>query len=198
MVLLESFQVKQIRNHHRAAAVAIAVVTTAPPFRPMVRLTDDPHSTQIRHATDQIRLRNIPLAEKFIPGETVEQAAMRGIKEELGSFFEEETSHVEVFSSTKKVVYEEKSSQSYPRLLTRYRFDEIHAVVKGLPPTNFKTLEYSKGRLKQTHQWEWQSLEVVRAMIQSALAQSQRWVQEVEVSWTEHAYWIWRSAFHHD
>ena len=38
--------------------------------------------------------------------------------------------------------------------LPRYEFEEIDAEVQGLPSTNFKTLEYEKKKLKQTHHWE--------------------------------------------
>ena len=81
-------------------------------------------------------------------------AATRGVKEELGSLFNNDMSRVTVFLETATTTIEEKGSQSFPGLLTRYEFEEIDAEVRGLPSSNFKTLEYDKGKLKQTHHWE--------------------------------------------
>ena len=81
-------------------------------------------------------------------------AATRGVEEELGSLFDNDMSRVTVSAETAKTTFEEKGSQSFPGLMTRYEFEEIDAEVKGLPSTNFKTLEYEKKKLKQTHHWE--------------------------------------------
>jgi len=63
------------------------------------------------------RPRNLPLSEKLLPSETWQEAATRGIDEELGSILKPEA-EVLLDESTYMKTEEMKESQSYPGLQT--------------------------------------------------------------------------------
>ena len=100
-----------------------------------------------------MRHRNVPLAEKFKPCESPEEAAKRGVREQLGAAIENKEENIKVKWSG-RLEEEEKSSQSFPGLVTRYKFYEVDASVRGLPKVSFKTQEQENGKVKETHHWE--------------------------------------------
>ncbi|CAK9158246.1 unnamed protein product [Ilex paraguariensis] len=94
-----------------------------------------------------VRNRSRPLSEKMKPGETVQQAVVRAVKEELGSMVKWSSDNcddggiVKIVpnSYTKKV--EEKVSVSYPGLPACYVLHTVDAMVEGLPDCEFCTEE---------------------------------------------------------
>ncbi|OVA04686.1 hypothetical protein BVC80_1719g12 [Macleaya cordata] len=98
------------------------------------------------------RERNRPLSEKMKPNETVEDAVVRAVKEELGSIIrvssiENDVSrivNIKTGSYQKKV--EEWVSVSYPGLPACYVLHSVDASVEGLPDEEFCTEdeEYSE------------------------------------------------------
>lgn len=118
-----------------------------------------------------VRYRNRPLSEKMKPGEAVEAAVYRAIKEELGSLVKNESLCDDIVrivpgSYVKKV--EERNSASYPGLPARYVLHVVDAEVKGLPQEEFSTdeaneysgLEDEKGVVDcavscKKHYWKW-------------------------------------------
>ncbi|XP_059304443.1 uncharacterized protein LOC132056321 [Lycium ferocissimum] len=117
-----------------------------------------------------VRQRCRPLSEKMKPGETVEDAAFRAVKEELGSviggeFGENGVVKILPNSYTKKV--EERVSASYPGLPACYVLHTVEAVVDGLPDEEFCTVETdeygdSSGSMVKDgavsckkHYWKW-------------------------------------------
>ncbi|XP_002993079.2 uncharacterized protein LOC9652423 [Selaginella moellendorffii] len=92
-------------------------------------------------ADGRIRPRNRPLSEKMRPGESVEEACLRGISEELGCAIDQ----VALLRESYQRVEEERESFSYPGLSTRYVIHTITAHVKQLPQTDFDTEEDEDG-----------------------------------------------------
>ncbi|MFS7949354.1 putative NUDIX hydrolase domain-containing protein [Helianthus anomalus] len=89
-----------------------------------------------------LRNRSRPLSEKMKPGETVEQAVVRAVKEELGSIIknvESDIVRIVADSYTNKV--EERVSVSYPGLPACYILHTVDAYVDGLPEGEFWTEE---------------------------------------------------------
>ena len=80
---------------------------------------------QILHEAEQIfedgrrRQRNIPLSEKLLPGESPEDAARRGISEELGSAVTS-TSQLSIGAAMPPETTTERSL-SYPMLQSQVR-----------------------------------------------------------------------------
>jgi len=91
-------------------------------------------------ADGRSRPRNRPLAEKMRPGESVEDACRRGIFEELGPEMGAQD-RVEMKAESYEIEEQERDSFSYPGLLTRYVLHSMVAFVRGLPNTDFSTLE---------------------------------------------------------
>lgn len=101
------------------------------------------------------RARNIPPAEKMLPGESSVEAAIRCLQEEF-AVGREDIEIVEAGAATRQ---DERMSQSYPGLLSRYTFHQVEARVRGLPRTGFWTTERAdgtEGAVRQ-HRWEWQA-----------------------------------------
>ncbi|KAG6383796.1 hypothetical protein SASPL_156440 [Salvia splendens] len=100
-----------------------------------------------------VRRRDRPLSEKMKPGESVEAALYRAVREELGLGTsveigtlgsrnrDENRGIVRLVpeSYTKKV--EERASASYPGLPARYVLHTVEAEVEGLPEGEFSTEE---------------------------------------------------------
>ncbi|KAL5731425.1 hypothetical protein ACHQM5_004153 [Ranunculus cassubicifolius] len=114
-----------------------------------------------------IRERFRPLSEKMKPGESVEVAAVRGVKEELGSILGEDVESVVkiVEGSYVEKVEEKESSMSYPGLPGCYVLHSVEAVVEGLPNEDFCTeegdeyghcdQEAGKAVSVKKHFWKW-------------------------------------------
>ncbi|KAL4852717.1 hypothetical protein ACK3TF_006206 [Chlorella vulgaris] len=100
------------------------------------------------------RTRGLPLSEKLLPGERWQDAAVRGVVEELGPVLPEQPV-VEVDEQSMIETVESKESQSYPGLLSKYVCKRVNArIPSGLPETDFCTHEErSDGRLQ--HCWVW-------------------------------------------
>lgn len=100
------------------------------------------------------RSRGMPLSEKLLPGERWQDAAVRGIMEELGPVLPAEP-QVEVNQEGMEETIETKESQSYPGLLTQYICKRVSAcVLSGLPEHDFCTEEERSDGLLQ-HCWVW-------------------------------------------
>lgn len=100
-------------------------------------------STQI-FSDGQVRSRRLPLSEKMFPGERWDEAAERGIVEELGSAMMEDTTlwPIELVADSLVAWDETRTSKSYPHLVSRYSLYQVDAVVHGLPSESFSTVEY--------------------------------------------------------
>lgn len=86
------------------------------------------------------RSRNRPLSEKMRPGENVENACRRGLYEELGPEMGARD-RVDMILETYRREEQERDSFSYPGLLTRYVLHSMVASVRGLPSSDFCTVE---------------------------------------------------------
>ncbi|KAF3789220.1 hypothetical protein EJ110_NYTH18870 [Nymphaea thermarum] len=112
-----------------------------------------------------VRPRRRPLSEKMRPGETVCEAVLRAIREELGSVLRSgEGVRVLMESYSRRV--EERNSVSYPGMPACYILHSVDAIVEeGLPEGEFFTEEEDEyagsGRLAEgavvvrRHFWKW-------------------------------------------
>lgn len=107
----------------------------------------------------RVRARNRPLSEKIRAHELYQDAALRGIEEELGVPAE----RVHVLEATHRVEQTEIDSPSYPGLTTCYLIHTVEVEIEGLPEGDFCTLEKSEsqGELIGKHHWSWRRLESV-------------------------------------
>jgi len=94
------------------------------------------------------RTRNALPSEKMKPGESVREAALRCVREELGVTVGDTAARPD---ETPKVKVE--SSPSYAGLPTRYTFYDCEVDVPGLPDGPFPTDE--EGDAVRVHHWEW-------------------------------------------
>lgn len=138
-------------------AVNVATLTISNPRRPSSVLLE---SHQLM-SDGSVRRRMRPLSEKMTPGESVEAAAERAVREELGPDV-----RVRVDMGTYEVRVEEKgSSVSYPGLPARYMLHSVKAVVEGVPEEGeFSTEEGGEGHDEDDHDgtvsvkrhfWKW-------------------------------------------
>lgn len=88
-----------------------------------------------------MRDRNRPLSEKMKPGETLEAAVARAVREELGSVIGDGDGVVRIVPDSYVKKVEERVSVSYPGLPARYVLHSVDAVVDGLPDGDFCTEE---------------------------------------------------------
>lgn len=100
-----------------------------------------------------IRYRNRPLSEKMKPDETVDQAVLRAVREELGSLFLKNNNSelegsdnrrediVRIVEDSYRNRVEERASASYPGLPACYVLHAVDAFVDGLPEGEFETEE---------------------------------------------------------
>ncbi len=100
------------------------------------------------------RGRDAPPMEKMKPGESVRQAALRCVREELGIVVDDAG---DVPASEEKAVTEQRFSVSYPGLPTHYTFYEHELDVPGLPDGPFTTEE--AGDAVKAHLWQWRERE---------------------------------------
>ncbi|XP_059667326.1 uncharacterized protein LOC132312820 [Cornus florida] len=128
-----------------------------------------------------VRSRSRPLSEKMKPGETVESAITRAVKEELGSIIRssfgnfEDSGIVRILPNSYRKKVEERVSASYPGLPACYVLHTVDAWVDGLPDGEFCTEEeeeylYEDSDRKEIaetavsckkHHWKWVDPEFV-------------------------------------
>ncbi|KAG6498305.1 uncharacterized protein LOC121991573 [Zingiber officinale] len=104
-----------------------------------------------------VRHRYRPLSEKMMPGEAVEEAAVRAVREELGK------DAVRIIPGSYRMRMEDRASASYPGLPGRYILHTVDADVEGLPEVGeFSTEENGegveaaeKGVFVRKHFWKW-------------------------------------------
>lgn len=101
------------------------------------------------------RERNALPSEKMKPGESVSQAAVRCVREELGVIVPEEAARPD-----ERPTVTVEFSPSYAGLPTRYTFYQCEVDVPGLPEGPFPTRE--EGDAVRIHHWEWRSENSVR------------------------------------
>ncbi|KVI07527.1 uncharacterized protein LOC112509819 [Cynara cardunculus var. scolymus] len=158
-----------------------SLADSTPPVRTLevvvVRVRD--HQNRILIESHQqlsngdIRDRSRPLSEKMKPGETVESAVVRAVKEELGSIIKDSCSNVnygdivKIIPNSYSSKVEERVSVSYPGLPACYVLHTVDAIVDGLPDCEFcseEEEEYqdldekegAKGAVScKKHYWKW-------------------------------------------
>ncbi|XP_074589970.1 uncharacterized protein LOC141845866 isoform X2 [Curcuma longa] len=104
-----------------------------------------------------VRSRSRPLSEKMMPGEAVEEAAQRAVREELGKDV------VRILPGSYQMRVEERASASYPGLPARYILHSVDAEVEGLPEVGeFSSEENGEGVVAvekavfvRRHFWKW-------------------------------------------
>lgn len=104
-------------------------------------------------ATGEIRQRQLPRAEKLLPGEDVEMAAYRCVEEELGVSRESRR----IVPGTRIDEVRNGESPSYPGLMTRYSAHQVEMEVPNLPDTDVTTLEAagSEDTAVKKHRRDW-------------------------------------------
>lgn len=120
-----------------------------------------------------VRERCRPLSEKMKPGETLEAAVKRAIKEELGSIIPggfvngDDNGTVRIVAGSYRKKVEERVSVSYPGLPACYVLHTVDAWVDGLPDGEFCTeegeeyLDCEETRIAdkaisvKRHYWKW-------------------------------------------
>lgn len=94
-----------------------------------------------------VRKRGRPLSEKMKPNEDPESAAMRAVKEELGSLIFENRDDLDICEIVRidpnsyEMKVEERNSDSYPGLPGCYVLHSLNVTVEGLPEGDFCTFE---------------------------------------------------------
>ncbi|KAK6135156.1 hypothetical protein DH2020_031104 [Rehmannia glutinosa] len=123
-----------------------------------------------------VRYRSRPLSEKMKPGESVDAAVFRAVKEELGSIVKLGTvksiddgilEMVKILPGSYVKKVEERVSASYPGLPARYVLHTVDAEVDGLPEGEFCTEEMDEYEVSEErgmadsavsckkHYWKW-------------------------------------------
>ncbi|KAI8565145.1 hypothetical protein RHMOL_Rhmol03G0238000 [Rhododendron molle] len=105
----------------------------------LINDNDDSSPPELSDGT--VRDRNRPLSEKMKPGETLEAAVARAVREELGSVIGDGDGVVRIVPDSYVKKVEERVSVSYPGLPARYVLHSVDAVVDGLPDGDFCTEE---------------------------------------------------------
>lgn len=102
----------------------------------------------------RFRPRHRPPSEKIKPGESVREAALRCLAEELGV----ERTAVAFLPHPLTTERHLSDSHSYPGLLTEYTLHTVQVAVSGLPPTPFwrNNRAAAQGDPVRRHRWEWE------------------------------------------
>jgi len=112
------------------------------------------------------RIRNLPLAEKIIPPESLDNAIVRGIHEELlyiGNPYDIASVHQSAFEvkinnladeDNIKCTEEIMESKSYPNLLCKYKKYVVECEVNTLPSSEFTSFEIRNDKYLITN-WHW-------------------------------------------
>mmetsp|Transcript_7809 Transcript_7809/g.14783 ORF Transcript_7809/g.14783 Transcript_7809/m.14783 type:complete len:309 (-) Transcript_7809:306-1232(-) len=111
----------------------------------------------------RVRERGLPLSEKMIRGESWLQAAVRGIKEELGNRISADNPQITILEETYYFEKEEMYSFSYPGLMTRYMMHRVKGRVLDIPQhEDFVTIEQTDRGVMENF-WAWLSPDQVKA-----------------------------------
>ncbi|KAJ7959438.1 RING-H2 zinc finger protein [Quillaja saponaria] len=128
-----------------------------------------------------VRKRGRPLSEKMKPNEVPESAAIRAVKEELGSVIRGSGDDIEVSNimridpNSYEMKVEERNSDSYPGLPGCYVLHTLDARVEGLPDGDFCTDEAEeyedcdetsvadKAVSVKKHYWTWVSADSIKS-----------------------------------
>jgi ADP-ribose pyrophosphatase YjhB (NUDIX family) len=104
-------------------------------------------------ADGQRRFRNRPPSEKIKPGESIHEAVLRCLQEELG-LNPDQISIAETSYEQKETILE---SPSYPGLMTHYILHRIDAQAVGLPVEEFwrENATAVQGDPVRRHLWAW-------------------------------------------
>ncbi|XP_068651371.1 uncharacterized protein [Aristolochia californica] len=114
-----------------------------------------------------VRQRRRPLSEKMKPGEGIEEAVRRAVREELGFLVPDSAESVRIVPGSYWERVEERVSLSYPGLPARYVLHSVDAWVDGLPEGEFSTEEggeyedsedvrvAEKAVFVKKHYWKW-------------------------------------------
>uniref|UniRef100_A0A7N0ZTL4 Nudix hydrolase domain-containing protein n=1 Tax=Kalanchoe fedtschenkoi TaxID=63787 RepID=A0A7N0ZTL4_KALFE len=159
-----------------------SLADSIPPVRTVqvvtVRILDDRNRVLVESHQElsdgTIRYRGRPLSEKMKPGETVEAAVDRAIREELGSILYKGLSELEDQNESVKIIpdsysekVEERVSASYPGLPACYVLHTVAARIDCLPDEEFCTEEdeeyedssernvADKAVSVKRHYWKW-------------------------------------------
>jgi len=127
-----------------------------------VAVRDPRHKDRVLVEASQVlpdgreRRREVLLAEKMIDGEDWQDAALRGIAEELGSVLGDAL-HVRLRTESHAVRTAAHDSPSYPGIRTEYTIHRVDADVEGLPVDvdGFETREPRPGGKELLTRWEW-------------------------------------------
>lgn len=104
----------------------------------------------------RVRERNLLLSEKMLPDEDPFDAAIRGIREELGSILPDNPV-INIIKDTYSMSTEQHASTSYPGLCTEYVCHKVAATVDALPQhENFVTEEARPDGVLLSS-WEWRT-----------------------------------------
>lgn len=102
----------------------------------------------------RVRERNLLLSEKMLPDEDPFDAAIRGIREELGSILPENP-EITILKNTYSTSMEQHASTSYPGLCTEYICHKVDAHVDDLPQHENFTTEEMRPDGVLLSSWEW-------------------------------------------
>ena len=99
------------------------------------------------------RQRNIPPAEKMLPGESIADAAKRCLEEELGL----NPRTVDVLKHSHRMRQELRNSWSYPGLTSLYTIHQVQVRVPEIPLHDFSTTEITRQNdsVVREHRWVW-------------------------------------------
>ena len=150
----DSILMEENNTIYRSVKVANVVILSD---NEQYRLVEKAHLNKNKELIKE-RGNNV-LSEKMEPNETLTNAIIRGVKEELGEKYSKNI----LFLDEEKAIIKnmEKSSYSYPGLKARYSFYEKTIKIPLLtldfpPPSSFETTELnSDGNFKRYIVWEW-------------------------------------------
>ncbi|MCB9007088.1 MAG: NUDIX domain-containing protein [Ardenticatenaceae bacterium] len=105
----------------------------------------------------QHRYRDQPPSEKIKPGETIQDAAYRCLREELGVSGDRVNLRMESHQQHQA----NTNSISYPGLPSQYNFHLLEAAVSGLPTEGFWRENQTDGLIDpvKRHRWVWQPID---------------------------------------
>lgn len=108
----------------------------------------------------QRRFRNQPPSEKVKPGESIQEAAQRCLKEELGV----QSNAIQLDLDSHRQHQTHTNSISYPGLPSQYNFHLLEAAVSGLPDEDFWHENQTDGLVDpvKRHRWVWKPRESIQ------------------------------------